>query len=405
MALEAQNENRGLGDVAALEGQNDDRSLGDGPTLEEQIENQMQGDGPVLEGQKQDPNDMIIISVKHRNKIWEFDYIETETAVDLFTDLEATVGILQMNQKLLIPKGLLSSAPKGLLLKPTCPLDSLPPLRELQGKTLTLLGSNWDDVNAINTMSKQVARLNAARRARAAKPRASRDTQVMTALDAKYTFLVVRPLEQLPQPRRSNLILWRLKTDPGIMAAMRKHEFTVGLLTEMEPLAHTEATHEGTSRILGRNRNKGEVIELRLRTDAHDGYRDYKTIRKTLCHELAHNVHGAHDASFWELCHQIEREVERADWKTSGQTIGESSRYAIQGRDEAAQDEGGWTGGEFTLGGEFRVDRNGDNIRGVSRRQILAAAAVARRHYEAQAEGSADKDQRERQPSQHDEAE
>lgn len=43
----------------------------------------------------------------------------------------------------------------------------------------------------------------------------------------------------------------------------------------MEPLSNTTSTHEGTTRLLGLNRNAGEVIELRLRTDAGDGYRAY----------------------------------------------------------------------------------------------------------------------------------
>jgi hypothetical protein len=173
----------------------------------------------------------------------------------------------------------------------------------------------------------------------------------------------------------------RLKEDPGIRAAMRKHKFTVALLTEMEPLAHTQTTHEGTSRILGLNRNQGEVIELRLRTDAHDGYRDYKTIRKTLCHELAHNVHGPHDRNFWDLCHQIEREVQAADWKSGGHTVGESSHYTISGEEEEDhQDHGGWTGGEFVLGG------GRDPTEGMTRRDILAQAALERQRKQAEAE-------------------
>ncbi|KKK13300.1 zinc metalloprotein, partial [Aspergillus ochraceoroseus] len=95
---------------------------------------------------------------------------------------------------------------------------------------------------------------------------------------------------------------------------MHKHRFSVPLLTEMNPAEHTTTE----SRTLGLNRNKGEVIELRLRTDAYDGYRDYRTIRKTLCHELAHCVHSEHDRDFWDLTAQIEREVERADWKGAG---------------------------------------------------------------------------------------
>jgi hypothetical protein len=42
--------------------------------------------------------------------------------------------------------------------------------------------------------------------------------------------------------------------------------------------------------ILGYNVNKGQEISLRLRTDDYAGFRKYLAIRKTLVHELTHNV-------------------------------------------------------------------------------------------------------------------
>jgi hypothetical protein len=156
---------------------------------------------------------------------------------------------------------------------------------------------------------------------------------------------------------------------------MRKHKFTVGLLTEMNPIEHTQSNHEGTSRTLGLNRNAGEVIELRLRTDAYDGYRDYKTIRKTLCHELAHNVHGPHDRNFWELCKQIEKEVEGSDWRSGGRSLGNEEYY--EGAEEV-DDHGGWTGGEFILGAGRSDSAGQASSAGMSRREILARAAEER---------------------------
>lgn len=121
------------------------------------------------------------------------------------------------------------------------------------------------------------------------------------------------------------------------------------MLTEINPAQHT--THE--SRTLGLNRNRGEVIELRLRTDAYDGYRDYKTIRKTLCHELAHNVHGPHNRDFWELCKEIEQEVERGDWTSGGRSVGKEEFFnpGDGGVGDEHVDRGGWEGGEYVLGG------------------------------------------------------
>jgi len=196
---------------------------------------------------------------------------------------------------------------------------------------------------------------------------------------ATYTFLDIRPLPNLPAPERSLAFLRRLAQDAGVRAAMRRHRFTVGLLTEMDPAAYTESTHEGTTRILGLNRNRGEVIELRLRTDAGDGYRDYRTIRRTLCHELAHNVHGPHDRAFWDLCHQIEREVDEGDYRSGGRTVDgdPAERAPPPGRDEEfATDHGGWEGGEFVLGGRAPAGAQGEAP--LTRREILARAAEER---------------------------
>lgn len=164
----------------------------------------------------------------------------------------------------------------------------------------------------------------------------------------------------------------------------------VGLLTEMDPLSNTSSTHEGTTRLLGLNRNRGQVIELRLRTDAYDGYRAYNTIRATLCHELAHNVHSPHDRKFWDLCHQIEREVAAA---SSGRSVGDGGGWEPSMEEEDAPDHGGWTGGTYVLGGGGGGGGSGgsgsgngssgaggssDAASGLSRRDVIAKAAEER---------------------------
>ncbi|KAG5995205.1 hypothetical protein E4U43_003087 [Claviceps pusilla] len=309
----------------------------------------------------------ITINITHRKQNHAFQLPDDATVPDLFDEIATGLGIPQSHQKILVPKGPLLKAPFK---------EPYTALSTLQDKTLTLMGSGVGELEAVQNMSQKVAQRNAARIAQKTKVKGMMRPAPRNGADAKYTFLQVRPLEGLPRPERSQLLLMRLKEDPGIRAAMTKHKFTVSLLTEMEPLSHTRATHEGTSRILGLNRNRGQVIELRLRTDAHDGYRDYKTIRRTLCHELAHNVHGPHDQHFWDLCHQIEREVDAADWKSGGHTIGETSRYAVLGQisteEDGHEDDGGWTGGEFVLGGV------GNEGLGMSRRDILAQAALER---------------------------
>lgn len=328
-----------------------------------------------------DPVETVSIIVSHRGQKLPFELDADNNVMDLFCEIEAVLEIPIQNIKVMVPKGPFIKYPFK---------DPEYSVKNLAGKTISVMGSTATDVQAVQTMCHKLHKIKAAREAQRskAKSKTTRRRTVASPEDLKYTFMQVRPLGGLPNPDRSLKLLMRLKEDPGIKAAMKKHKFTVALLTEMEPLAHTESTHEGTTRILGLNRNQGEVIELRLRTDAHDGYRDYKTIRKTLCHELTHNVHGPHDRQFWDLCHQIEREVDAADWKTSGRTIGESSRYHISGQDEEEdvhEDDGGWTGGEFVLGGT----NSKMSSAGLSRREILAQAALERQRKEAEEEATA----------------
>lgn len=337
-----------------------------------------------LEGPPEIP--MTTVSVSYAKQVFDFDFHSDATLQDLVEEIEATIDIPIQNQKLIVPKKPLIKAP---LKNPEMPLT------ELTGKKILLMGSSALQVDSVQTMVEKVAKRNAARLAQGSKKRRAPPPRT---IGSQYDFLQVKPLQGLPHPERSLHLLMRLKNDPGIKAAMKKHEFVVGLLTEMEPVSNTQTTHEGTTRLLGLNRNRGEVIELRLRTDAHDGYRDYKTIRKTLCHELAHNVHGPHDRKFWDLCHQIEREVEAADWKSSGHTLGETSRYAISGQEEDHEDEGGWEGGEYVLGGVK------NDSTGMSRREIIAQATATRMrlqmdHQNRVKEGSGIQKRREGSPS------
>ncbi|KAJ9653224.1 hypothetical protein H2198_007582 [Neophaeococcomyces mojaviensis] len=235
------------------------------------------------------------------------------------------------------------------------------------------IGTPTKDVQKLNEMAVRVAARRTARQSarqagRQIKHNVNRDWKKVQE-EATYTFHAIEPLTYLPNPAKSRRYLERLANDPGIKASMRKHKFSVGLLTEMNPAEHT--THE--SKTLGLNRNAGEVIELRLRTDSYDGYRDYKVIRKTLCHELAHNVHSEHDRNFWDLTKQIEKEVEQNDYLHGGHKVSEDEFYNPDDEfDDENADGGAWEGGEFVLGGTL------DGQQGLSRREIMARAAMSR---------------------------
>lgn len=103
----------------------------------------------------------------------------------------------------------------------------------------------------------------------------------------QYRFHDIKPLSHLPEPQTALAVLQKLADDPAIKHVMQKHEFTVGLLTELAPHEHPE--------LLGLNQNAGQAIKLRIRTDKYDGFRTYREIRRVLCHELTHNVWGDHD--------------------------------------------------------------------------------------------------------------
>jgi len=321
-----------------------------------------------------DSDAVVAVSFSYRGKQYSLHFDESATIAHLCAAIQDDLSVPVENQKLLVPK-------VGTLKAPFSETQSL---KQLENKKITLMGTPNDEIASLNRASAAAtarhAHLAAARRN---PPKLmSRRDPARAQEDSTYTFMQLRPLPNLPHPSRSLAFLERLKADPGIKTAMRKHKFSVGLLTEMDPLSYTESNHEGTTRILGLNRNKGEVIELRLRTDAYDGYRDYKTIRNTLCHELAHNVHGPHDRNFWDLCHQIEREVAKADWKSGGRNVAGSDFYepADVQSEEIAYDHGGWTGGELVLGSGSTpgMTATASSTNALSRREIIAKAAEER---------------------------
>jgi len=90
-------------------------------------------------------------------------------------------------------------------------------------------------------------------------------------------------------------------------------------MTEMAPVGYVGVSPKC---ILGFNKNMGEEISLRLRTDDLKGFRKYESIKKTLLHELAHMVHSEHDAHFFALNKQLNEEAASLDWtKSSGHVL------------------------------------------------------------------------------------
>ncbi|RKF51399.1 Ubiquitin and WLM domain-containing metalloprotease [Golovinomyces cichoracearum] len=308
----------------------------------------------------------VSISFTHHGNENIFSFSSNASISDLSNEIYETLHIPPSSQKFMISR-------IGLLKPPFRNPELL--LSSIARNKITLMGSTVDEISSISVASEEAARRVNRRAQPLQKATAYKNRNWKKEREeSQYTFLELRPLSYLPNPSRSLQLLQRLKDDAGIKFVMCKHKFTVPLLTEMNPIEHTQSNHEGTSRTLGLNRNNGEIIELRLRTDAYDGYRDYQTIRRTLCHELTHNVHGPHNRDFWELCSQIEKDVERADWRSGGIVVGGTETY--QNANEVV-DQHAWTGGEYLLGANSK-ENGTPSDRSSSRRQILAKAAEER---------------------------
>ena len=175
----------------------------------------------------------------------------SSTILDLKQTLESTLHVPPTHQKLLS---------KGRQLADSEHLSAL------SGTKLMLLGTQPSTIADINahkptgprTRSPYARKLPVARSASAIP-------------DFNYTFHRLVTLSHLPQAERARELLDRLVRDRGIIAIMKKYKWSVGALVEMDPAEHTYVDHK----TLGLNRNRGEVIELRIRTDDYGGFRHY----------------------------------------------------------------------------------------------------------------------------------
>lgn len=141
-------------------------------------------------------------------------------------------------------------------------------------------------------------------------------TSSSTSREGRHRFGAVETLPTAagttPSRERARELLLALATDPGIVGVMDAHGWNVGKLCEMPPEGKVGVS---ASCVLGYNVNNGAEIHLRLRTDDWCGFRDYVTIRRTLLHELAHNVYSNHGKEFRELNSQLNVECQSFDWK------------------------------------------------------------------------------------------
>lgn len=161
-------------------------------------------------------------------------------------------------------------------------------------------------------------------------------------------------------------LLDRLASDPAVLGLLRRHGWSVGLLSEMPPEGQVGVS---AACLMGLNKNRGEEVLLRLRTDDWQGLRPYASVVEVLLHELAHNVHSDHDDAFKALNSQLRREYRAAahDGRSTGG--GELAPARAPARAPAAD-------GGRVLGGASGADAAAGAAAG-------AAAAARRRAAEA----------------------
>mmetsp|Transcript_50106 Transcript_50106/g.160441 ORF Transcript_50106/g.160441 Transcript_50106/m.160441 type:complete len:287 (+) Transcript_50106:57-917(+) len=145
-----------------------------------------------------------------------------------------------------------------------------------------LVGSRAEEVEWVRGLKEEWGTRGFNDELRLLQARRSRPTGPAGPPSGEYTFQDYRVLQPpgLTPPSSDALnLLHRLASDPGIVGVMEKHKYKVGVLTEMPPEGKV-----GVSPVclLGFNKNRGQEISLRLRTDDLRGFRKYLRIRETL---------------------------------------------------------------------------------------------------------------------------
>ncbi|KAG1053078.1 hypothetical protein G6F43_004815 [Rhizopus delemar] len=278
-------------------------------------------------------------------------------------DLDSTIQQVKqyLEERTSIPVDAQKLMWRGKILKENeLQLKQLSPLQPTNNKML-LMGSSQKAIERVNSMDKK---LDEQRRI-APTIRAKKGPQPVKSMkELKYTFHKISVIEEFPHPEKARNLLERLRDDRGIQAIMKTRKWSVGELIELTPF---EAS------ILGYNRNAGQLIALRLRTDDLSGFRHYDSVRKVLLHELTHNVWGDHDDNFHALNRQLNKDVVALDWTAHGGHSLGNGDYYDPGEQEMTDDITYETG-TYRLGGSSGTQANSPE----ARRELLARATLSR---------------------------
>ncbi|CAL5203555.1 unnamed protein product [Lathyrus oleraceus] len=289
------------------------------------------------------PSSLIDISVTWRGKKFVVDMNLDATVKDLGEELQRLTDIRQDTMKLIVPQ---IAGRTSKLLSPFSTEHAILSLREAsitEAKLILMMGVSTNEVDEVLKNAEANLRIAGFEdEEKRLKQKISHGPRVSLKLpQGPYIFCEFRTLEipglkLNPPPSEALKRMHMLAADPGIVAVMNKHRWRVGIMTEMAPIGYVGVSPKC---ILGFNKNHGEEISLRLRTDDLKGFRKYESIKKTLLHELAHMIYSEHDANFYGLDKQLNQEAASLDWtRSAGHTLSGVRSSEIYEDDFMAED-------------------------------------------------------------------
>ncbi|XP_068668286.1 uncharacterized protein [Aristolochia californica] len=275
---------------------------------------------------------MLNISTIWRGKELNVELNSNSTIKALGEKLHQLTNVRPDTMRLLVPR---SGKGSGLL-TPFSDEHSRLSLQDtdiLEGKSIRMMGVFEDEIEAVsqnNTASNlRILGFDEEEKRQRQHPLNKSQTSLKlpqgTYIFCDFRTLQIPGIELNPPPSEALRRMHKLASDPGIVAIMNKHRWRVGVMTEMAPEGYVGISPKC---LLGFNKNHGEEISLRLRTDDLKGFRKYESIKKTLLHELAHMVFSEHDANFYALDRQLNQEAASLDWtKSKSRTLSGFKRF------------------------------------------------------------------------------
>lgn len=284
------------------------------------------------------------ITFVHRGKEFGVDLPATASVQEMQERIAGETRVLPEHQKLLARQG---AALQRVLRSGMAACTSIADVPLQAGTRITVLVAPQAEVEHVRAQEPGWQRQTAPRQLHPSLLRGARPRNTASpTTHPVFGSIAVHPATPASHPvhGRVRRYLERLAGDAAVLHVCRSHGYTVGTLTELLPHEHPH--------LLGLNENAGQRILLRVRTDAADGMRDYKTTRRVLMHELAHNEIPEHPPAFKILNSRLNSEVDAYERSVREGThvLGGTDVYEPQGA-LGEVGAGKYGGGSYVLGG------------------------------------------------------